>query len=303
MRFCKQPAKIELVAPKPFTRFAYIVLALNLVVILWGAYVRASGSGAGCGSHWPLCNGEVIPKAPAVATLIEFTHRATSGLALIGVVALWLYARRLFAPASPIRRAAAWSVFFIFLEALLGAGLVVLGYVDKNASAARAAFLSIHLANTHILLAFLTAVTWLSRKQTDRIFATNTRWEWTALGAVLIVSITGAIAALGDTLFPSTSFRAGLEAELTSSAHFLLRLRIFHPVFAFVAALIVLVAAFRPNGRWVIALLLAQLLIGGINVLLAAPVPLQLLHLLSADLLWIALVVLQLEAGHRELVT
>ena len=71
-----------------FARYGWGVLAFNLLVILWGAYVRASGSGAGCGAHWPLCNGEVIPRAPSVATLIEYSHRLTSGLALLGVLAL-----------------------------------------------------------------------------------------------------------------------------------------------------------------------------------------------------------------------
>ena len=65
-----------------FAKYSWIVLVYNLVVILWGAYVRATGSGAGCGSHWPLCNGEVIPRAPEVETLVEFTHRLSSGLGI-----------------------------------------------------------------------------------------------------------------------------------------------------------------------------------------------------------------------------
>ena len=68
-------------------RSAWAVLAYNVVVILWGAIVRATGSGAGCGSHWPLCNGVVLPNAEKASTLIEFAHRATSGIALLLVVA------------------------------------------------------------------------------------------------------------------------------------------------------------------------------------------------------------------------
>ena len=71
-----------------FAAYAWAVLGFNLLVILWGAFVRATGSGAGCGSHWPLCNGEVLPRAPALATLIEFSHRLTSGVALLLVIGL-----------------------------------------------------------------------------------------------------------------------------------------------------------------------------------------------------------------------
>ncbi len=48
-----------------FSRYAWGVLLWNVLVALWGAYVRATGSGAGCGSHWPTCNGEILPRAPA----------------------------------------------------------------------------------------------------------------------------------------------------------------------------------------------------------------------------------------------
>ena len=57
------------------TRFAWFTVFYNVLVILWGALVRASGSGAGCGNHWPLCNGQVIPVSPGWHTVIEFTHR------------------------------------------------------------------------------------------------------------------------------------------------------------------------------------------------------------------------------------
>src|SRR5215467_12703113 len=77
-----------LLRPGRVSAFAWGVLAYNVAVIAWGAFVRASGSGAGCGRHWPLCNGEVVPRPTSVATVIEATHRATSGLALVGVVGL-----------------------------------------------------------------------------------------------------------------------------------------------------------------------------------------------------------------------
>ncbi len=77
-----------------FARYAWSALAFHLGVILWGAFVRASGSGAGCGQHWPLCNGQVVPGTPLTATIIEFTHRLTSGIAVVSVLVLVVWAFR-----------------------------------------------------------------------------------------------------------------------------------------------------------------------------------------------------------------
>src|SRR5262249_51472157 len=131
-----------------FRRFAWCVLGINLGVILWGAYVRASGSGAGCGRHWPLCNGQVLPARPATATLVEYAHRATSGLALVLVAILVYWSRRAFAKGHPARSTAAWSLGFVVVEALIGAGLVLLSLVGADSSLARAGYLAAHLLNT-----------------------------------------------------------------------------------------------------------------------------------------------------------
>ncbi|MGQ9832522.1 MAG: COX15/CtaA family protein [Candidatus Villigracilaceae bacterium] len=92
-----------------FSRFAQAIVSWNLAVIWWGAYVRATGSGAGCGSHWLLCNGEVIPQSPSVHTLIEFTHRMMSGLALV----LILWGRRLYPKSHSVRTGLRLSGIFI----------------------------------------------------------------------------------------------------------------------------------------------------------------------------------------------
>lgn len=142
-----------------FARYAWAVLGYNIFVILLGAFVRSSGSGAGCGSHWPLCNGEVLPRAPEVATLIEFSHRLTSGLALLLVGGLLLWARRLYAPGQPVRVAAMWSMVFILVEALVGAALVLLELVAGNPALLRGVVIAVHLANT-LLLGALTLCAW-----------------------------------------------------------------------------------------------------------------------------------------------
>lgn len=293
-----------------FARFAWGVLAFTVAVILWGAYVRATGSGAGCGEHWPLCNGVIVPREPAVATRIEFTHRVTSGLSLVLIGGLVWWARRAF-PARHAARRAAWSAAaFIVSEALIGAGLVLFGLVADDRSGARAISLGVHLTNTFLLLAALgwTALAAypglggrLALRQAGIAGAAAL-----ALGTCLVVGITGAITALGDTLFPTGSLAAGLAQDTDPGAHLLVRLRVYHPVLAFVSALGFLAYAqhlqrrVRPTVAPLVArgsavllgVVATQVVAGVVNVLLLAPIWLQMIHLLLADVLWVTLVLL-----------
>lgn len=287
------------------SRFAWGVLAYNLAVILWGAYVRASGSGAGCGAHWPLCNGEVIPRAPSVATLIEYSHRLTSGLALLGVLALLVWTWRACTPAHPARRGAVLSLIFILTEAAVGAGLVLFELVADNATMARAMFMAAHLANTFVLVAVLTLTAWWlsggAPIAPGRRPAIALAWAALAIG-LLLAGVSGAVAALGDTLYPATSHAEGLAATLSPSSHILLRLRALHPVIAVTAGVLLMFVAPRlPSaddamgqrlGRATLLLAGVQMLGGLVNLLLLAPVWMQIVHLLVADLLWIAFVLL-----------
>jgi len=292
-----------------FSRFAWGLLAYNLLVVLWGALVRATGSGAGCGDRWPLCNGVVVPRAPRIETIIEFTHRATSGLALVGVAGLCLWAFRLLPRGHRARFFAVLSMVFLFAEALLGAGLVLFQYVEHNASAGRAAYLAAHLVNTQILLAMLAATAWFGAGAVSRRFERPPKPIMAALPAALIVAVSGAIAALGDTLYPAASVASGMRQEFSSTAHALLRLRVLHPALAVLSATVLVWAAVsvrrtnRPAalrmGSVVTLLVFVQLAAGVVNMVLLAPVWMQILHLLIADLLWVALVILTLEAGHQ----
>ena len=290
-------------------RFAWIVLAYNLAVIAWGAYVRASGSGAGCGSHWPLCNGQVVPPSPSVATLIEYSHRLTSGLALLSVVVLLVWTRRVRRPGDPARFGAALSLLFMLTEAAVGAGLVLFQLVAENASMARAMFMAVHLLNTFILLACITLTAWwLSGGLPISVRGRSSTAAAVVGGcvALLIVSTSGAVAALGDTLFPSTSLTDALWADLSATSHLLIRLRMFHPVLAVATALGLLAIAPRIARRRgpratrfaaaVCGLVAVQIVLGFANVLLLAPVWLQLVHLLVADAVWISFVLLGAEA-------
>ena len=285
-----------------FRRFAWITLAYTVGVILWGAYVRATGSGAGCGEHWPTCNGVVVPRAPSVETMIEFTHRVTSGVSLLLVVALGWWARRAFPPGHRVRGAALGAVVFILTEALIGAGLVLFGLVADDASGARAVVLAVHLANTFVLLACLAlTAAWADGRDARGAGSPFTSAGWLALGACLAVGVSGAVAALGDTLFPTRSLAEGLAQDFSPTAHALVQLRLHHPWIAVVVSLGLVAWAQRTRPRHddlarpattVTALVGVQLAVGAVNVLLLAPVWLQLVHLLLADALWIALVLL-----------
>jgi heme A synthase len=287
---------------RSFTRFAWLVLAWNFPVVLWGAFVRASGAGAGCGNHWPLCDGEVVPLAPDLNKLIEFTHRAMTGLDGILVLIMVVWAFRAFPRGHAVRLGASLSGVFLVTESLLGAMLVKLEHVASNPSSARAWSLSLHLTNTLTLMACLALTAWwASGRPGIRVRGRDGVLAVVTLGVIVVLGISGVIAALGDTLFPSKNFVEGWARDFDASANIFVRLRVWHPVIAAVAGAWTLyyagsAALRRPDLRrpavFVIAALVNQMLAGVTNVLLAAPVWMQLLHLLLADLLWISLVLL-----------
>ena len=288
------------------TRYAWAVLGYNLLVVAWGAFVRATGAGAGCGKHWPTCNGEVVPRSPRLETLVEFSHRASTGIAFLALAVLVAWAFREFPRGHAARKGSAAALAFMVLEAAVGAGLVLFGWVARDASAARPWVMAFHLVNTFLLLAALAlAADWTRRP--GGIAVERRGRAATALGAaalgVLLAGMTGAIAALGDTLFPSQGLAEGIRQELSGEGHVLLRLRVLHPFAAILAGVLLLAAArvalaARPDARVrraavAIAGFLALELVAGVaNVVLLAPVWLQLVHLLIADLTWIALVLL-----------
>ncbi|NUO53602.1 MAG: heme A synthase [Polyangiaceae bacterium] len=278
-------------------------LVMTLVVILWGAFVRASGSGAGCGAHWPMCNGEVVPRAPSIQTLVELTHRLTSGLALVLVVVLLIATRLAFRAGHLARKAAGWSLFFMITEALIGAGLVLYEKVAHDQSIDRGAWMAAHLCNTLLLLGALGLTSWAVRRTDPPRIEVRGRAAillLTALGSMMLVGVTGAIAALGDTLFPSATLAEGIRRDFEGSAHLWLQLRVLHPFVASAAALHLLIVAAsflrRPDEstRRLAAQVgfgaVTQVALGVVNLLLAAPIPMQIVHLLAADLLWLALV-------------
>jgi heme a synthase len=288
-------------------RFAWVVLWYFVAVICWGALVRATGSGAGCGDHWPLCNGTVMQHSARVDTIIEFTHRITSGLSFFSAVGLlvWTFAGTVRGHLA--RAASVATVLFTLVEAVLGALIVKLGLTAQSQSPLRAPYLALHLTNTLLLLAALTLVAHLLGRKYGYTGATV---RLTApIGAtmavliVLVVGVTGSLAALGDTLFPASSLGAALTQDFSATSGWLVRWRWTHPVIAFFSSVFLiwlLVRASQKTAHWnnrglsalVLVLLAAQYLLGVLDVVLLAPTWLQVAHLLGADVLWAALVVL-----------
>ena len=291
-----------------FARYAWFALAYNIVVILWGVFLRASKSGDGCGQHWLTCHGEVIPSAPELKTVIEFSHRLTSGLAFLVVSAMLVWAFRKFQKGDAIRKTALVSFFFILTEALVGAGLVLTGNTAETLTASRPFWMAGHLLNTFVLLAFLTLTAWLASGGARFTFRAQPKILF-LLGAgaagIFLVGITGSIAALSNMLFPSASLAEGLQKDFSSASHILLRLRISHPILSILIGAFLAFAAFRLKSKlggadsginrwanWLMFLVAFQLGFGLLTLLTGAPILMQLGHLFLADAVWIVFVLL-----------
>lgn len=285
-------------------KFAWATLAVNVAVVVYGAYVRATGSGAGCGPSWPTCDGEIIPAGLEGARVVEFTHRVTSAIAavMVAVVAIWVL--RTFEKGRQIRTAAWLSGIFIISESLVGAVLVLAEWVADDTSAARTVMVPVHLVNTFVLLGSLAMLAWWASGRGPVRLATGGGFNGylgIALLGLVVISATGGVTALADTLFPPESLGDGLSSSVADSEHFLTRLRVIHPVVA------VAIGAFTGWMAWtfgadaekrltqrlavaIVGLVALQFFAGMSNILLGTPVWLQLTHLTLADLLWLGLV-------------
>ncbi|MBX3118098.1 MAG: heme o synthase [Fimbriimonadaceae bacterium] len=293
-----------------FAKYAFGVLIYNLFVIAWGVAVRATGSGDGCGQNWPNCDGAVIPIFHDAATFLEYGHRVStmiSGLLVLGMMA-WAIVG--FPKGHIVRKASAATLFFLILEALIGRELVMKGYVVHDTSAMRVFWLSVHLLNTLVFIGCIAAVVfWASGHATPK-FKGQGAIGWAIGAAILgmfVLGVSGAMSALGDTLFPSDGLLNGIKQDFTPGVHFLVSLRPLHPLIATSVALYMILLAgllvkFRPSehvtrgSKWVVGLVIVQMAIGVVNLLLQAPLVMQLLHLLGADLMWLAFLYLSMSA-------
>lgn len=271
--------------------------------------MRATGSGAGCGDHWPLCNGDVVPLEASVKTMIEFTHRVTSGLAFLLVAFMWVWAKRKFSTWHVIPKLAFTAFMLMIVESAVGALIVLFKYVEYNDSWQRTIVTGVHLVNTLLLIGAIGLVWWEARQACgERTGLTKVKAPFVRRSMAvlvlgfLLVSASGAIVALGDTLFPAKSLLEGVKADFDPNSHFLVRLRIWHPVFAVVVSAALLIFGYFANKKVLTrqcenlfvtlsCLVFLQMALGAWNVVLLAPNYMQILHLASANALWLTVVV------------
>lgn len=285
-----------------FIRWSWVLVAYNLLVVAWGAFVRASFSGDGCGSHWPTCGGTIIPAFASFKQIAEFSHRISSGLVIPMAIALVYFAFRLFPKGSQVRRGAVLTLFFTLTEGAVGAGLVLYKLVAHNDSVIRTVSMCAHMANTFLLLGALTFTILAASGVKDM------RWQGQgpvglALGvgfvSVAILGISGACSALGHMLRPTDNV---IGQALSDGSSYLVKLQLMHPFIAgsvglYLVFVIGIVNHFRPDeavkqaGRWMLGIYGFQVLLGTANIWLKAPIAMQMAHLVLADALWIAFVV------------
>ena len=295
-----------------FARYAWFVLAYNIVVIIWGVFLRASKSGDGCGQHWLTCHGEVIPSAPELKTVIEFSHRITSmldGFIVIGLL-VWAFINWRAAKNEKSRlilKMAIGSFAFVVVEGLLGAGLVLTGNTADTLTAARPFWMAAHLITTLVLLTFLTLTAWFASGGKRFDFKAQPKvllFLSLAIVGILFVGLSGSVAALSSMIFPSESLTEGFAKDFSSASHILLRLRVSHPILSVsVGVYLIFVAGWLKTkakdnqavSRWANALtilVLIQFASGAVTLLTLAPIVMQIIHLLLADAVWIAFVLL-----------
>lgn len=293
--------------PDKFVKYAWFALAFNLAVIMWGVFLRASLSGDGCGQHWLTCNGEVIPESPQFKTVIEFTHRVSTGIVFFIVLALAVWAFRKYSKGSPVRMTALVSFLLIVVEAAIGGGLVLTGNTAGNLTASRPFWMMAHLITTFSLLAALSLTVWFASG--GRPFTFKGKPKVTVLLALAVLGIflvgaSGSLAALSHMLFPAGTLGEGIAQDFAGTSHLLLRLRLSHPIVAVMTGvyLIFIAGWLRARAmdspevrRWsnvLSILVMVQFASGAATLLMLSPIVLQLIHLLLADLVWISFVLL-----------
>ena len=295
-----------------FARYAWFVLAYNLVVIIWGVFLRASKSGDGCGQHWLTCHGEVVPSAPELKTVIEFSHRITSaldGFIVVGLLiwAFWRWRSEKSFKNSIVLKMAVGSFFFVIVEGALGAGLVLTGNTAETLTAARPFWMAGHLITTLVLLAFLSLTAWFASGGKPFNFEAQPKvllLLGTAVLGIAFVGMSGSIAALSSMIFPSETLTEGIAKDFSTTSNILLRLRVSHPILSVsVSVYLIFLASWLKTKvgnlsgvtRWsnvLSVLIIVQIAFGSLTLLTLAPIVMQIGHLLLADLIWIAFVLL-----------
>lgn len=281
-------------------------LVLSVLSILAGAFVRATGSGDGCGATWPTCKGRIIPSLSDTSEIIEFSHRGISGILLIVTLYIFVNSRKL-EKGSIARRASNYLTFFVLFEALIGAVIVIFEWVGLNSSFPRIVAVPIHLVNTFGLLASYVILFKILENKLDSI---KNLWDRNFIIISILFLLTGAtgsITALADVLYPSASFIEGFLDDFDRTSEVLTRLRIFHPVVSTILSIALYIESkqlqkrFDINTNFLKFLIFAAVFLGVANVLSNIVLFLSIFHLALADLLWITYIYVSLDKAKNNL--
>ena len=287
---------------KIFSFFCFFVLSFCLLVILWGAWVRISHSGDGCGKSWPSCQGQyLMDSGEQQKTWIEWIHRATSSL--FGIIVIWLLIWSVFK--FPLKHPVCKSALCIFLftisEALIGAGLVLAGLTGDNMSPTRVLVMNLHLLNSVLLVSSL-FVCWRFSLGKSFSFSKQIKKRKGRLSIALfifvffLIAFFGSVSALASSLFPSSSLLEGLALDFNPNSPWLIRLRWLHPFLAlfFGGAFLYYYFFIQDKeeketgifGQKIFIFCVSLALFSGLlNLILLSPVFLKLVHLLIVYLL------------------
>ena len=275
-------------------------IVLSILSILAGAFVRATGSGDGCGSTWPTCKGKIIPQLSDTSEVIEFSHRSISGILLIVTLIIFIKSRNM-SKGTIVRKTVNFLTFFVVFEAAIGAVIVLYEWVGLNSSLPRIIAVPIHLVNTFGLLACYAAlykVLLNNFKNIKQLW--DRRFVFVAF-LFLLSGATGSITALADVLFPSASFYEGLMEDFDRTSELLTRLRILHPIVATGLSVALIIESRKIQKDYKIDVKFLQLLVivavtlGVLNVLSNIVLLLSILHLAIADLLWISYIYVSMD--------
>ncbi len=275
-------------------------IVLSILSILAGAFVRATGSGDGCGSTWPTCKGKIIPQLSDTSEVIEFSHRSVSGILLIVTLIIFIKSRNM-SKGSIVRTTVNFLTFFVLFEAAIGAVIVLYEWVGLNSSLPRIIAVPIHLVNTFGLLAcyaILYKVLLNNFKNIKQLW--DRRFVFIAF-LFLLSGATGSITALADVLFPSASFYEGLMEDFDRTSELLTRLRILHPMVATGLSVALIIESRKVQKDYKIDVKFFQILVfiavilGVLNVLSNILLLLSILHLAIADLLWITYIYVSMD--------
>lgn len=268
------------------------LIGYTVLIILWGAFVRLSGSGDGCGEHWPLCHGALIPQGDfgeMLETWIEYAHRAKSGIYGLLHLALMIWVLLTKTASKSFKKISALSFMFTCIEALIGAALVVFGWVDQEESLARMLVMSAHLVNTFILITTLQLSYFLANRQTtlglrEILLGSLKRRDLGPLAALLLIAVTGSWAALSSHLYPATDLWQGILDDFNTESPFFLRIRIVHPIITTILVIYLIRAA--RHRRSLLYWTIFSWFWGVATLVSLAPFWMKLSHLLFADILW-----------------